>query len=412
VKRLLSAGRVLKGFEAVFVVFLCKVKNSIYRCFNRFYPVFIELLLHFCYIELNVANEIGMATITVRKRKDGAASYTAQVRIWKQGKTVYTESETFSKKAMAKAWADRRETELKEPGALEKVRHRGIRVGQVLEWYRDDFDGRSKFGRTKLSSINYLINHPTLADLDALELTSGQVVAHVQARRSEGTGGATVANDLIWLRNAFRAVKIGRNLPLSLEPIDDASYLCRKEKLIERPKKRERRPSLPELDKLIEHFSRSMAGSIPMVEITLFALFSSRRQDEICRILWDDVDEERKRVLVRDMKHPRDKIDTWVFIPDRAWEVLMRQPKTDSRIFPYNGKSVSSSFTRACKLLGIDDLRFHDLRHECASWLFEQGYDIPRAAGVTGHRSWSSLQRYTHIHEQGVFDRYALWITQ
>ena len=151
-------------------------------------------------------------------------------------------------------------------------------------------------------------------------------------------------------------------------------------------------------------------AKIPMAEVVLFALFSSRRQDEICRIRWEDVDECKQRVLVRDMKHPRERVDTWVDIPDRAWEVLQRQPKGDDRIFPHMGKSVSGSFTRACKMLGIHDLRFHDLRHEATSWLFEQGLDIPRVAMVTGHKSWPSLQRYTHIDQIG--DKYASWPTR
>jgi hypothetical protein len=32
--------------------------------------------------------------------------------------------------------------------------------------------------------------------------------------------------------------------------------------------------------------------------------------------------------------------------------------------FPYDPKSVGAAFTRACHILGIQDLRFHDLRHE------------------------------------------------
>ncbi|WP_271273794.1 tyrosine-type recombinase/integrase [Aliamphritea hakodatensis] len=350
-----------------------------------------------------------MATISKRKRVDGSFSYTAQIRIKQKREVVYTESETFSKKALAKAWADRREAELKMPGVLEKMLHVGVSIGQVVRWYRDDFHGLSKFGRSKLSSINYLINHPELSEIDALTVTAADLVAYIHSRRAEGAGPSTVNNDLIWLRNAFRAVKIGRNIPLSLEPLDDAAYLCRKEKVIAKSKKRDRRPTLAELDRLIEHFGQKRKAQIPMGEVILFALFSSRRQDEICRIRWADVDTEKQRVLVREMKHPLEKIDTWVFLPDRAWEVLQRQPKDNELIFPYNGKSVSAAFTRACKLVGIEDLRFHDLRHECASWLFEQGLDIPRVAGVTGHKSWSSLQRYTHLSEQGVFDKYDKW---
>jgi integrase len=59
----------------------------------------------------------------------------------------------------------------------------------------------------------------------------------------------------------------------------------------------------------------------------------------------------------------------------------------------------------ALKVLGIDDLHFHDLRHEGVSRLFEIGRSIPQAASVSGHQSWSSLKRYAHMRQTG--DKYA-----
>ena len=54
-----------------------------------------------------------------------------------------------------------------------------------------------------------------------------------------------------------------------------------------------------------------------------------------------------------------------------AFDIAQRQPKIDERIFPYNPKSVSSGFQRVRNELGIEDLRYHDLRREGASRLFE-----------------------------------------
>lgn len=352
-----------------------------------------------------------MATIRARKRSDGSVGYYAEIRIKKKGEIIHRESRTFDKKRHAQEWARGREAELDDPKALLRVQHRGITVGQVLTWYRDDYDGVSKFGRSKLSNINALINDSDIADLDALELTSGQLMAFVYHRRHiDNAGPSTVKNDLIWLRNAWRAVRIGRDVPLDMQVIDDAAHLANKEKLIASSEQRDRRPSLDELEQLLEYFDRGDGrASIPMTEIALFALFSSRRQEEICRIRWDDLDSDGQRVLVRQMKHPRKKTDTWVALTDQAWSIIQRQPKTTDEIFPYNSRSVSAAFTRACKFLAIDDLRFHDLRHECTSWLFERGWDIPRVASVTGHRSWASLQRYTHLKDLGVKDRYEGW---
>ena len=82
-------------------------------------------------------------------------------------------------------------------------------------------------------------------------------------------------------------------------------------------------------------------------------------------------------------------------------------PKRKSEIFPYSPDAITANFTRACKLLGIEDLHFHDLRHDGISRLFEMGWNIPHVAAVSGHRSWVTLKRYTHIRETG--DKYATW---
>lgn len=308
-----------------------------------------------------------MATITAREGKNGTR-YTAQIRCKKNGKIIYSESETFDKKRLAEEWARRREAELAQPSTIEKIRHRGITVKQVLEWYRDDFDGATKFGRSKLSHINYLINHPELSELDALELTSAQLVAHARSRqRVDKVVPATINNDLVWLSNAFRAVRIGRNIPLEQQVVADAMFLCRKEGIIGKSKSRDRRPTIDELERLLTYFEGQRRGHIPMVDVVMFAIFSTRRQDEVCSIRWEDLDKKRKRVLVRDMKHPREKIDTWCFLPNRAWTIIERQAQQSDCIFPYSGKSVSIAFTRACRMLGIQDLRFHDLRHYAES---------------------------------------------
>lgn len=148
-----------------------------------------------------------------------------------------------------------------------------------------------------------------------------------------------------------------------------------------------------------------------MDRVIAFALFSTRRQEEITRIRWADLDVEGSRILVRDMKNPDRKIgnDIWCELPPEALRIIQATPKQRgvSEIFPYTTDAVSAAFTRAAALLGIGDLHFHDLRHEGASRLFEMGRSVPQAASVSGHRSWSSLQRHTHLRQTG--DKYAGW---
>jgi len=160
----------------------------------------------------------------------------------------------------------------------------------------------------------------------------------------------------------------------------------------------------------MEHFGRvreHRPSSIPMRKIVAFALFSTRRQEEITLLRWEDLDGDR--ILVRNMKHPGDKSGNNVYceLPPEALAIIKSIPCDETRIFPYSTDAISTAFTRACRILGIQDLRFHDLRHEGISRLFEIGKTIPQVATVSGHRSWTSLKRYTHIRQSR--DKYDGW---
>lgn len=162
----------------------------------------------------------------------------------------------------------------------------------------------------------------------------------------------------------------------------------------------------------MSHYQDSAArGHMPMNKIIPFAIFSTRRQDEIVRAHWQDLDKAHSRLLIRDMKNPGEKIgnDVWCELPPEAMRIIDTMPRTgpDQPIFPYRANNISASFIRACALLGIEDLRFHDLRHEGVSRLFETGKTIPQVASVSGHRSWQSLQRYSHLRATG--DRFEGW---
>jgi integrase len=199
----------------------------------------------------------------------------------------------------------------------------------------------------------------------------------------------------------------------------DAMFVLRRNRKVAKSNKRERRPTLPELDKLLTYFAQRqerVPHSAPMVRIVIFALFSTRRMEEITRIRWSDLQQPHDghlgRVLVRDMKNPGQKIgnDVWCDLPPEALAVMEEQRGTSGEgecIFPYTVDAIGAAFTRACKMVGVEDLHFHDLRHEGVSRLFEMGWNVPQAAAVSGHRSWSSLQRYSQFRKVG--DKYKGW---
>lgn len=80
----------------------------------------------------------------------------------------------------------------------------------------------------------------------------------------------------------------------------------------------------------------------------------------------------------------------WIGVCIRAVSGII-DLKLDAKVFPYNSKTIGKYFTDACKMLGIVDLHFHDLRHHATSLLFERGLSIQQVQLVTLHSNWSTL---------------------
>lgn len=345
-----------------------------------------------------------MATITTYKRPRGTR-YTAQIRIRRGGKIVYQETKTFDRRRLASDWATRRELELQEPGALAQVQQRGVTIGTLLARYLAEMG--EGWGRSKRFDIAKLQHWP-LADLDALQLTSAQLIEHAQQRRAGGAGPATTGNDLIWLRQVFKTARVAWGVPVDLQVLDDAAHWLRGHRVIGKSQQRDRRPTADEVERLRDYFGRRDARSaIPMTDIMDFAVYSARRQAEITGLRWADLDRGDSTVLVRDMKSPKGSAGNHrrARLLSDAMAVIERQAETDERIFPYESRSIGAAWARACKVLGIDDLHFHDLRHEATSRLFERGYTIQEVQQITLHDSWATLQRYVQLRPGDLQER-------
>lgn len=363
-----------------------------------------------------------MASITPRKRADGSVSYNCRIRIKRAGQIIYEESETFEQRKLAEKWGRKREAHIDAVGVESLL---GVMsVGAAVQRYIDEVSSMPKgLGRSKLAALNYMIKQPALAGLALVGHSSGQLMDWVRARSDAGAAPATVAQDVVYLKQVFEYARSAWSQPVDLAMLEDVRKLSIKHGLLDRSEARERRPSLDELDRLFSYFERPLTGkgmyalnrpAVPMVDFVLFQIFSARRAAETCRIRWDDLDEENRRVLVRDMKHPRKKIgnNKWVHLPPRAWAIVQAQPRTDERIFPVNERSVGALFQRAVRHMdvAIEDLRLHDLRHEGTSHYFELGLDIPRVGMVTGHGSWDNLKRYMHLTSAEPVDKYKGWV--
>ncbi len=197
-------------------------------------------------------------------------------------------------------------------------------------------------------------------------------------------------------------------LPLDVQVIDDAAAQVRALGWSGASRHRERRPTDEEWARLSAFFEGQAARSdVPMLDLMRFAVASTRRLAEICALQWADIRASDRTAVVRDLKHPLHKIgnDARFKLLSEAWALIERQPRVHAVVFPYSPKTVSAYFTRACRLLEIADLHFHDLRHHGISLLFERGYAIQEVQLVTLHQSWQTLRRYTHLNPGDLKER-------
>lgn len=356
-----------------------------------------------------------MATIVTRKRKSGDPSYLVKI-VRKSGGAVVKENRTFRKMAEAKAWARLRETELDKPGAIERTARTGGTLADAIDAHLSDLGGN--VGKTKAACLGTIRKHP-IAAMGCASIRSEHIVTLAAQIAAKGAQPQTVQNYLSHLQTVFAVAPLAYGHQLDPQAMKDALFALRRNRKVAKSNKRERRPTLDELDRILTHFAERqerVPHSAPMVPIILFALFSTRRLEEITRIEWADLeapqDGHLARVLVRDMKNPGAKKgnNVWCDLPPEALAVVEQQrgaQASQSRIFPYTVDAIGAAFTRTGKVLAIDDLHFHDLRHEGVSRLFEMGWNVPQVAAVSGHRSWSSLQRYSQFRKVG--DKYNGW---
>lgn len=330
-----------------------------------------------------------------------------QAQIRRDGQCI---SSTFDTKAAASKWARRIEADLDQGKAVGNVTVHGT-VAELLGLYEVEARKLRPLRRSKLGVLKAL--REGIGHLPVRKLTADQVLAHAKRRREAGAGPVTVSLDLSQLGTVLRSSHALLGKALSDDPVRAARAALRSAKLVSRGQERDRRPTQGEIDRLVAHFRGITRQKVPMWDLIHFAIATAMRREEITRLLWSDLDEQRRTVIVRDRKDPSRKIGNHETIPllavtgYDALEIIRAQARTPGRIFPIRAETISTIFARACNALEIADLRFHDLRHEGISRMFEAGMGLPEVALCSGHKTWNQLRRYTQLRAGQVAGRYS-----
>jgi len=140
------------------------------------------------------------------------------------------------------------------------------------------------------------------------------------------------------------------------------------------------------------------AASSHLKPLIRFAVDTGGRRGELLGLDWREVELKARRITFKDTKNGEDRT---VRLCNRAHTTLMELgPKDSGPVFTYHGKameSIKTSFDRARDKAGIEDLRFHDLRHTFASRLVQGGVPLYNVMHLTGHKSLGMVQRYAHL---------------
>jgi integrase len=344
---------------------------------------------------------------TIAKLPSG--SLRAQVR--RKGRYV---SETFLRRDDALRWSrlaelsvDRNETPVSSRiGPLAKF-------GELVRLHIEDMTAVGKPPRrSKAATLDMLQRE--LGTIKIMALDRERLIQFGRARSEAGAGPVTLGIDIGAIGLVLSHAAAVHGLSVSTDQVALARIALKRLGLIGKGVERDRRPTESEVEALIAFFEANERQIIPIGRIIRFAIATAMRLDEICRVDWADVNERTRMLLIRDRKDPRNKQGNDQRIPlfgpsgYDSWTILAEQAlhlgSAKGRIFPYNSRSVGAAFRRGCCALGIEDLHFHDLRHEGTSRLFEAGFAIEQVSLVTGHKDWKMLRRYTHLKPEALHE--------
>jgi integrase len=300
---------------------------------------------------------------------------------------------TFPVKAQAEAWARQIEANI-DAGIVVAAPSR-MTLKELIRDYRELREASRPVSDS--SNEHYMLKRLSegLGEKLAGSVSPQQLVDYAKMRSEEGAGPYTVNMEISKLGTVMRYAGVNLKLP---DAVGQSRPLLKHLGLIGGGGKRERRPTEDELVRILQHLRQ------PYSDAVAFSVATAMRRGEITKLLWADLDEQKKLILVRDRKDPRQKKgnDQWVPLLGDSWELIQRQPRGEERVFPIHPQTISKYFLEACVALGIPDLHFHDLRHEGTSRLFEQGYKIQEVALVTGHKDWRHLKRYTNLRPEDL----------
>jgi len=322
---------------------------------------------------------------TIRKRMDRW-----QVQVRRQGQRSLTK--TFGLRKDAEAWARHIEVQA-DRNELPQSKHDpklldGVTLGDLVRRYIDEVCSKKRSYAVEQVVLEAFLRHP-LCKKPVLQITTRDFAAY-RDERLQSIKSNTLGRQLTPIRHLFEVAKTDWDLPIRDNPV---ASLC----LEKGDTARERRLRAGEWDRLVEAArTRKNPNVLPVMR---FALATAMRRGEILGMQWDHLDGDNRSLLIPQTKNGHARI---IPLSQEALSILEYGSCNSSSVFPISANAFRLSWQRIKTIAEVDDLRFHDLRHEAISRFFEMGLSVPEVALISGHRDARMLFRYTHPMVQAV----------
>lgn len=334
---------------------------------------------------------------TVRER---SGRFQAQVRIKREGAIVYEESATFDTRQQALTWGNGVEAGFKK-GSIRPVAETRT-LAEVATIHKDSLE---KAGREVRGISNGMdsLGQSKLGKMPISLIQSGDIMSWAK-NYSQGRSPATVLLALMVLRAIYSTARTELNIKVDVQEVADAIKQLKRLGIAGKSIERDRRVTDEEIDRIAKWHEALRDTTIPLRTIMNLAVALPRRRGELLSNMeWKHYDGTQIKLF--DTKDPSGQRNEVVPVPPAAKAIIDRLPRISKYILPHTQSGPTRAIYDACQMLQIEDLHFHDLRHEGISRLFEQGLDIPRVAMISGHKSWQTLKRYVHLKPADVVKR-------
>jgi integrase len=318
-------------------------------------------------------------------RKRGS-SWQAQVRRQGCGEI----SRSFKLKSDAIKWARSIETEIDEGAYYGTENSRNnVTLQNIIDRYLAEITPNKKSFSQETYRLKRIRSHK-ISGLPVVIISSHHIASY-RDERSKTVGSQSVRHELNVISHMFNTMITEWGFAFIRNPVV----------LITKPKQsrpRERRLEDNEFQRLIEAAMTSSGKClVPVIE---FAIETAMRRMEILRLKWIDVDFENHVVQIAETKNGYSRE---VPLSKKALRMLRQQEHLcGDTVFPITENFHRYHWQRITKNAEIENLRFHDLRHEAISRFFEQGLSVAEVALISGHRDVRQLFRYTHLRAMDI----------